>query len=158
KVRRWRHGARAVQLVVLAILAFHPHSAEAQVPQLLVGEPEEIRIDAEEITYDKRTNVVTARGRGVIQRGESELRPEEVDVNRTTNEAQARGSVRLRDPNGTIVADAVRLNLDEETGWLETAEIQSLRYQYSLWGDRVEKGLGQSYHIENGRFTSCRCS
>jgi len=30
--------------------------------------------------------------------------------------------------------------------------------RYSLWGERVEKGLGQSYRIENGRFTTCQCA
>jgi len=146
-----------LRLLALAFLALEPHVGQAQAPQLLFGDAGEIRIDAEEITYDKRTDIVTARGQVVIQRGETELHAEEVEVNRTTNEAQARGHVIVRDPNGTIAADAVRLNLDEETGWLETAEIQSPRYHYSLWGERVEKGLGQSYHIENGRFTTCRC-
>lgn len=115
-------------------------------------------VDAEQISYEEKTDTILARGKVIIRRGDTEIRADEVRLNRRTNDAEARGHVQVQDPEGTISADAMYLNLDEETGFLEGAEIKSHRMQYSLWGDRVEKGLGQSYHIENGRFTTCHCA
>jgi LPS-assembly protein len=119
---------------------------------------EEIGIDAEQISYDQKTNTVVASGNVVITRGAIELRADEVRLNRATNEAEARGNVRLTNPEGTVTADVVSLNLDEETGFLTDADIEAHRMRYSLRGERVEKGLGQSYHIENGQFTTCHCA
>jgi LPS-assembly protein len=92
-----------------------------------------------------------------VVRGSTELRADEVRFNRTTNEADARGNVILTDREGTIFAEAMHLNFDEETGILEGAEVQLPRNQYSLWGDKIEKGLGMSFRIENGKFTTCQC-
>lgn len=147
-----RFPAAAVLLV--ALLPRGSHAQPSRAPSV-VGE--EIGIDAEEISYDQKTDTVVARGKVVIRRGEIELRAEEVRLNRTTNEADAQGDVTIINPEGTISASAVHLNLDEETGLLTDAEIESKRLPYSLWGERVEKGIGQTYHIENGRFTTCRC-
>jgi len=129
--------------------------ARAEVPQV---EDEEISIDAEEISYDQKTNTVVARGQVVIRRGETELRAEEVRLNRTTNEADASGGVLLTDAEGTIRAEAIHLNLDEETGIVENAEMELRRNQFSLSGEVIEKGVGMSFHIENGKFTTCQCA
>jgi LPS-assembly protein len=121
------------------------------------SEDQEITIDAQQVTYDQKTDVVTARGDVVVRRGETELRADEVRLNRSTNEADARGGVSVNDPEGTVYADSLRLNLDDETGAIDGAAIKSRRLQYSLWGSRVEKRLGQSYRIQNGRFSTCNC-
>jgi LPS-assembly protein len=139
------------------VAALFPLRALAQLDTASSDDDEEITIHAEQISYDQRANTVSARGNVVINRGETEVQADEVDVNRTTNEADARGHVRITDPEGTAFADAIHLNLDEETGWLGSAEIEAHHPHYSLRGERVEKGLGQSYHIENGRFTTCHC-
>src|SRR5262249_17823183 len=118
----------------------------------------EMTIDAEEISYDKKGDTVTARGNVVIRRGQTELRADEVRLNRPTNDAEAFGHVNLTDQEGTIHADYVHLNLDEETGALRAAQVHSRRYESSLSGEQIEKGPGQSFHIENGRFTTCHCT
>jgi LPS-assembly protein len=143
---------------VWLLAAVFPIAGRAQAPQAPAIEGAEIGIDAQEISYDEKANTVVARGKVIIKRGETELRADEVRLNRTTNDADARGNVSVTDPEGTLAADAMRLNLDEETGLLEQAKVTSRRMQYSLWGERIEKGLGQSYHIENGRFTTCHCA
>src|ERR1035437_1371581 len=145
-------GLRVFAVALIMLLPISAHAAQAP-----LVESEEIGIDAEQISYDQKNNSIVARGAVVITRGTMELRADEVHVNRTTNEADAIGNVSVTDPEGTIVADEMHLNLDEETGSLIDAQVQSRRLHYSLWGTRVEKGLGQSYHIENGRFTTCRC-
>src|SRR5262249_39249417 len=131
-------GARRLLVAVLFAALIGATRAAAQHFES-AAEDTEIRIDAEQISYDKTANTVVARGNVVIRRGDMELRADEVRLNRATNEADARGHVSVTNPDGMIVADQMRLNLDDETGSLETAHIQSQRYQYSLWGDHIEK-------------------
>jgi LPS-assembly protein len=150
-------GASRVLVPALILSVLLPFPGRAQLPSPDI-EAEEIGIDAEQISYDQKTNTVVARGKVVITRGDTELRADEVRLNRTTNEAEARGNVTVTNPEGTITAEVVSLNLDEETGFLTKADIEARRMRYSLRGERVEKGLGQSYHIENGQFTTCHCA
>ena len=140
-------------LVLVALLPVQGRAAEA-----LVAEREEVGIDADELSFDQKNNVIVARGHVVITRGAMTLKADEVRVNRSTNEADATGNVSVTDPMGTIVAEEMHFNLDEETGLLLDAEVQSRRLHYTLSGTRIEKGLGQNYHIDNGRFTTCRCA
>jgi len=149
-VRRTRWAVLALGLIAAA------GSVGAQIRP--VFESEEVTIDADEVTYDRRSDTVSARGNVLVRRGETELRADEVSFNRATNVADARGRVNLSDPQGTLTADALQLNLDEETGIIEGANITSRLSQYSLQGARVEKGLGQSFRIQDGTFTTCRCA
>ena len=151
-------GERRLLAAALALNAILSADARAQGQPRPLFEQQEIAISADEMRYEQRTNTMVAHGDVVITRGETVLRADEVRLNRSTNEADANGNVRLTDPEGTIVADALRLNLDEETGLLQHAHIQSRRMQYSLSGARMEKGLGQTYHIEDGQFTTCHCT
>jgi LPS-assembly protein len=151
-------GDRRLLAAIFALWVLLPTSGRGQSRQRPVVEGEKITVTADEISYEQETNSIIARGNVVITSGATELQADEVRLNRATNEADARGNVRITDPEGTATADTVHLNVDEETGSLKDAEIHSRRFGYSLWGRRVEKGLGQSYHIENGTFTTCHCT
>jgi len=150
-------GNRRLLAAIFALCLFPPvgHGQPVQRP---IVEGRRITITADEMSYEQKTDNIVARGNVVITRGATELRADEVRLNRATNEADARGNVHITDPEGTVTADTAHLNLDEETGSLKDAEIHSRRFDYSLWGERVEKGLGQSYRIENGKFTTCHCA
>ncbi|MFQ5665636.1 MAG: LPS-assembly protein LptD [Candidatus Binatia bacterium] len=144
-------------LAALLYAVCAPLISLAQNVPALTFKPEEIGINAQELTYDRKTDTVVARGKVVIRRGDMVLHADEVRVNRATKQADAQGNVMITNPEGTASANVAHIDLDDETGFLEHATIQSRGLRYSLWGDRIEKGLGQSYHIENGRFTTCRC-
>lgn len=144
-----------VGLLWIACVAAPPASHGAG--DLLTTE-EEVSVDADSVSYDQRTDTIVATGHVVIRRGQSELHADEVRLDRRTNDAEAVGNVSVTDPEGVIFAESLRLNFDAETGALVQARLQSLRLGYSLSGARIEKGLGQRYHIEDGRFTTCRCA
>ncbi len=140
-----------------ALLAATAGPVEAQVGAALGKRRDEITVDAESISYDKRNDTVSASGQVVIKLGDATLRADQVELDRRTNDADASGEASLTSPDGVIRADRMRLNLDEETGALLNGEVVSPNRGFSLRGDRIEKGSGQNYHIENGRFTTCRC-
>lgn len=141
-------------LVIASLLASRLSRAQLLEP---TGEDVPITIDADSVIYEEPTNTVIARGNVRIQYGETVLEAREVRLNRNTNEATATGNVSLADPEGTLFADNLRVDFDDETGVLVDAILHARRLQYSLWGKRIEKGVGQRYHIEHGRFTTCHC-
>lgn len=147
----------ATAAVVVALAA--PFSARAgDEAKTSVDPHQEVTIDAEEISYDRDENSVSAAGDVVIRQGESVLRADEIKVNRTTQEAEAVGHAVLENADVTIRAQEMHINLLDETGILVGVKMRSETMGYSLKGDRIEKKEGQRYRIENGIFTSCQCS
>lgn len=142
----------------LAALIMWPTVLLAQAPELLgITDDEEISVDAGTISYDRQKDTLSAAGEVTIERGDMILKADTIELNLRTNEAEAVGDASLVSPEGFIRAEEIRLNLDDETGWLIDAELHSTELGYSIWGDRMEKGCGQDYRIENGRFTTCQC-
>lgn len=122
-----------------------------------VDSDQEITIDAAELRYDQKNNTVSASGAVEIRRGDTVLTADEVEVNQVDRSASARGNALLVDPAVTIEAEAMEIDLNDETGSLTRAAVYSGTRGYSLRGDRIEKRVGQTYHIENGLFTTCHC-
>ena len=151
-----RHGV--LKLCVgasLLLLATAPATAEE--PEIAFDRDQEVTIDAEELSYDRRADTVSASGKVEIRHGETLLRAERVEVNRKTEEALASGGAVLTDPNVTIRAREMHLNLTDETGMLSDVEIESETLGYSLRGGSIEKKEGQRYRILDGLFTTCNC-
>jgi LPS-assembly protein len=161
RVEAWRAAARlAYGAALVAAVCGGPARLRAQVmqPQQPQPPPQEMTVDAESVSYDKKSDTVSAAGAVVVRRGESVLRADEVQLDRQTNEAQAQGNAILTTPDADIHASSMSLDLDDETGELTDAHIYSDRLGYTLSGQRIEKRVGQSYRIENGRFTTCNCA
>jgi LPS-assembly protein len=151
-------GWRRVVGFALVTVSMTAGRAAAQLPELeALGGREEITIDAESITYEQKEDTVSAKGNVVIRRGDTVLRADAVRLNRRTSEADATGGATLTTPNGVVQAKEMHVDLDEETGLLLDAHVQSPTLGYTLTGKRIEKGLGQRYRIENGKFTTCNC-
>jgi LPS-assembly protein len=151
----WREAAHLIgSAALVAALCGAPARVQGQ---LLQAEGGQIIIDADSLSYDKDLDTMSAYGDVVVRRGDSVLRADEVLLNRKSNEAQATGNTQLTSPDAEIHAATMFLDLDTETGQLSDAQIYSERLGYTLSGDRIEKRAGQSYRIENGRFTTCLC-
>lgn len=153
---------RAALLVACCLVAamVRPVGARDGIPGLShIGETStnEVTIDAEHIEYDQRANVVTARGAVKITRGGMTLTADTVKVNRTTQVADASGNVVVVDPQGTISADVLTLDLVQETGAMDQGSVFLNANRYQLSGEHFEKHVGQTYTVTNGRFTTCVC-
>ncbi len=125
------------------------------VPTLRAGEG--LSVDAEHITYDEEQNQIVAKGHVTIGRAGSLLTADEVRINRETKIAEAIGNVQLTDPEGTIRSETFHVNLDDETGELTQSDVYFAANHSSISGSRFQKSYGQTYHIENGVFTTCQC-
>ena len=117
----------------------------------------EVAVDAESLSYDQQTNTLTARGSVTLTRGDTTLTADEVVYDRTNGVAEARGHVVLSDPEATVEGESARLNLEDESGWIDSATADLHVSDYVVRAGRLEKKGGPQYSVANGVFTSCRC-
>jgi LPS-assembly protein len=148
----WRFNG--LVFICLWIALVTPGRAQLQEP----GQGQEpIKVQADTLHYSEQQDTVTAVGNVVVNKGETTLKADSLTVNRSTNEATAQGNVEVKDPQGEIQADSLRLELEDETGQIDNGTVRLPRNQYVLMGKLLQKSYGQSYHIEDGRFTTCQC-
>ena len=118
---------------------------------------EPVHVEADSLHYDERQNAVSASGNAVVTKGETTMKADTITVNRTTNALNAQGNVVVTDPQGRIEADSLQFELEDETGTIREGTVRLPRHQYILTGKLLQKSYGQTYHIENGSFTTCQC-
>jgi LPS-assembly protein len=120
-------------------------------------EQEPVKVQADTLQSNEQENTVTATGNVVVTKGETTLKADTLTVNRATDEMTAHGKVEVKNPQGEIHAESLRLEMENETGEISNGTVHLPRSQYTLAGKLLQKSYGQSYHIEDGRFTTCQC-
>ncbi len=146
---------RQISSLVLLLLALLVSlRCWAQTP---AEEQEQVRVKADSLSYEEQSDTVTATGNVVVTKGETTVSADTIGVNRATNEVTAQGNVVVKDPQGEINADTLHWEMENETGELTNGTVRLPRNQYILTGQTLQKFYGQSYHIENGAFTTCQC-
>lgn len=139
-------------LVLVVLLVCLPTWAQDQ-----SGEDEQVRVKGDTLTYEEQSNVVSASGNVVVTKGQTTLSADAISVNRDTNTLDARGNVELNDTRGQIEADALQMEMENETGTITNGTVTLPRNRYILTGKELKKSYGQTYHIEDGAFTTCDC-
>lgn len=118
---------------------------------------EPVQVKANRLTYESTSDTVTASGDVVVTKGDTTVTAKTITVNRRANTVEARGDVVVDDPRGRIEAEALWLEMDDETGTIANGTVYLPRNQYTLTGKTLQKSYGQTYHIADGAFTTCRC-
>lgn len=116
-----------------------------------------IHLSGTRFTYDARTDTFVLRGNAILRQGSTLLKAEIMRFDRRNQTAVAKGKVRLTDPQVKITASGATIDLRNETGELDNAEVRTKEPGYVLQGRAISKLAGQHYHISNGYFTSCGC-
>lgn len=178
QVRVFRRGAGSVLVIFVRqpvryearrigggeVLAVHirpiPVSEPTRASHAVFGDREEDReltLDAEVIDYESRGHIINARGGVAVTRPGMTLMADEVRVDRSTHDGEARGNVVLQSERATLRGDYMELNLTDETGSVESGQVDLQASGYRITGGRISKGYGQTYHVRDGIFTTCRC-
>ena len=118
---------------------------------------ETVHVTGDSLQYEQQGQTLTATGNAVVHKGETTLTGDSIKMNRQTNQLSAEGHVNLKDPKGEVKGDSLQLELENETGEINNGTITLPQEQYFLMGKTLHKSVGQTYHIENGAFTSCIC-
>lgn len=118
----------------------------------------EITVSADKLSTGNGSNVIEASGNVEIKREATTLKADEVRFNRATQDAEAKGRVTLEDPEWKVrSADSIKLNLGDETGEILNGDLFLEEGHISLSARRFQKFGGQTYHVDNGFFTTCLC-
>jgi LPS-assembly protein len=138
------------------MLVFPSHAAQpgggAQSPA------SEINLKADKLSTGNGSNQIEAIGNVEIKREATTLKADEIRFNRSTQEVEAKGGVTVDDPEWKIKsADSLKLNFGQETGQIENGDLFLEQGHISIQGRRFEKFGGQSYHVDDGFFTTCIC-
>lgn len=118
----------------------------------------EINVTADKISAGNGANQIEASGNVEIKRQEMTLKAGEVRFNRQTQEIEASGRVSIDDPEWKVKsADSIKMNMATETGVIENGDVFLEDGHISISGRRFQKFGGQTYHVDDGFFTTCLC-
>ena len=135
-----------------------PYRGQAQTTQSSGGAENQINVTADKLSVSERGTQIEATGNVEIERQGTTLKAEQINVNRTTQDIEATGKISLDDPEWKIKsAESIRLNLGKETGEMTNADLFIEQGHISISGRRFQKLGGQTYHVDEGFFTTCLC-
>src|SRR6266481_1228567 len=115
-------------------------------------------ITADSLSFGDGGKEVEAKGNVQIKRELMTLKADEVQMNNETKDLEAKGKVSLDDPAWKVKsADFMQFNLDKETGELQNGDLFMEQNHVSMSGQKLQKFVGQTYHVDEGFFTTCLC-
>jgi LPS-assembly protein len=140
------------------VFASAPSVYAAQPARDAQGATGEIAVTADKLSASDGGNIIEATGNVEIKRQEMILKADEVRMNQATQDFEAKGRISFDSPEWKVKsADAMQMNLENETGEMQNADLFLEQGQLSMSGRRFQKFGGQTYHIEDGFFTTCLC-
>ncbi|HTN71811.1 MAG TPA: LPS assembly protein LptD, partial [Methylomirabilota bacterium] len=150
---------RVLCLVASIIIIFTTVPARAQFKQGDArGDGQGIDVTADKLSAGDGGNKIEATGNVEIKRQLTTLKADEVRVDRETQDVEAKGKVSVDDPEWKVKsADAVQMNLEKETGEIQNGDVFIEQGRISFTGRRFQKFGGQTYHVDDGFFTTCLC-
>ncbi|MBW1677028.1 MAG: LPS-assembly protein LptD [Deltaproteobacteria bacterium] len=140
---------------ILFAVVLWPSSTFAAVPSVR-GEPGlPYHIKADSLNYDDATKTYRARGHVTITRADQSLQADAVDFNAETTEAEAWGNVHFRWGEDWLTGTGLEINLDAGIGTLYEGTLFIKESHFYIRGSKIEKIGKDSYHVADGRFTTC---
>ena len=118
----------------------------------------EINLEADKLESGNGSNELEATGNVVLKREGTTLKADDVRFNRATQDMEAKGKVSVDDPEWKVKsADSIQMNMENETGVIQNGDLFLEQGHVSMSGRRFEKFGGQTYHVDDGFFTTCLC-
>lgn len=127
------------------------------VPQSAQKDGQQIHVTADSLEVEEKGAKIEAKGNVELKRQEMILKADELRLNRETQQTEARGKVSVDDPKWKMKGEALQFNLEQETGTIDQGEIFFDDSHLSVSGKRFQKFAGQTYHVDEGFFTTCLC-
>jgi LPS-assembly protein len=154
--------------VLVTISATQPATAKKKLPSTFgkqsifgkvntkVDQTQPMRLQGDQLIYDKAGNRVIARGNVEIYYNDNILTADEVVYDQGAGTLTAIGNVTLKEPQGNIVrADRYTLTDDFRDGFVQSLSVVS-QDQSTITADRAVRKGGNVNEFTNGRFTPCK--
>ena len=144
-------------VALVAAMAAKGRSAQLTGPRTQGGAGE-INVTADKLSTSDGANQIEATGSVELKRDLTTLKADDVKVNRATQDVEAKGKVTVDDPEWKVKsADSIQMNMEQETGEIQNGDLFLENGHVSMSARRLQKFGGQSYHFEDGFFTTCLC-
>jgi LPS-assembly protein len=114
-----------------------------------------VEIQADYFSADRQTGQYLARGNVRIRRGEMTLLADEVQWHPLKNEAKAPGAVSLIDAEGTLRGEDLTINMLTGEGRLARGSFFLAERNLYASGEQIERLSSQRYRLGRGTFTTC---
>ncbi len=162
----WRAAAhrpaRAVAAALAVVAALPAHAADNAASNASPGDDlaaqmagEVIDFEAEQLSYDREQDIVTARGNVVLRSKDRSVRANEVTWNRRTGSIIAGGDVRLVDESGNqLFTETIELNDQFEAGAMADLLI-ALRAGGRLAARSAARGEDGMTILTDAAYTAC---
>jgi len=143
-------------LVVASLLFLSPQDLAAEARPLAESP---ITIDADELVFEEARDLYEAAGNVVVRHAEGRtLSADWITFSSQTRIGVAVGQVVLRDGDGIVRADFATVDFDSLTAMATRATLDSPSPGFVISGETIQRTGPNTYRVENGVFTACRCS
>jgi LPS-assembly protein len=112
-------------------------------------------LEADELSYDKNTDIYTASGNVVIKKEQRELKCDYAQVDQKTMIAQARGHVEFKARGDELRGDELTFDLNKQTGEVKNGRLFLKSNNFHVTGEEISKTGESSYRIKKATVTSC---
>ena len=120
-----------------------------------VEKEEPVKIEADQLIYDRDQQLYHAHGQVEIMRGSLSLKADHAQLNHATKELVVWGNVLLREGEDVVECERLEVNLDTRRGKVYQARFFLKDQNFHITGLEAEK-LGENhYRVKEGSFTTC---
>ncbi len=119
--------------------------------------PDTVRLKADSLTFDQQSMSGTATGGVRILYEGAILEAEEVFLDLDDKTSYARQRVRLLQGKDILSCEELQYHWETQTGSLQKGELLFEETGYYIRADLLEKTGQDTYTVEGGTFTTCRC-
>ena len=147
---KWRYGV--IGFLGFIILTLLPSTLLARFSG---AKNAPIKIQADQLTYNRTKDTYTALGHVVIRSKGTTLLADKVVLNNATKDVTATGHVKLLDGQDVLTCSHLRLNLITRLGTIYNGTLKTKKGNYRITGGRADRLGPERYRIYNGTFTTC---
>lgn len=147
-------------LILFLLAAVCPRSAAAgpeEAEPLTSPADDTVRLEAERFTYDAKAMSGTAEGNVRIHYQGTVLEAEEAFIDLDDRTSYAKDRVRLLQGQDVLECDAISYHWESQTGRVDKGNLLFRSTGYHIRAGLLEKTGQDTYHIEDGSFTTCLC-
>jgi lipopolysaccharide assembly outer membrane protein LptD (OstA) len=121
-------------------------------------DPPQFTLVADEVTYDGERDIYEATGNVRITQADGRvLTTDWIIFNATTRTGVATGDVRVVDAQNTVRAEFVAVDLNSTVSVAVRGSMDNPQPGFAVTGEVIQRTGVDTFEIENGTFTTCRC-
>ena len=140
-------------LLFIVLYSLPTHAKVGEVSTMKAEGP--VDIEADELIYEKETQLYEAHGQVEVRRGDFSLKADHARLNMATKELVAWGNVLLREGEDVIECQRLEVNLETQLGKIHDAKLFMKDQNFHITGREAEK-LGENhYRVRDGSLTTC---